>query len=44
MIRMNFKTLNNAIAKKINRIQKHLKDKRERRAKLRKTLATMKRA
>ena len=43
MIRMNFKTSRNAIAKTINRIQKDLRDKRERRAKLRKTLATMKR-
>ena len=43
MIRMNFKTSRNAIAKTINRIQRDLRDKRERRAKLRKTFATMKR-
>ena len=43
MIRMNFKTSRNAIAKTINRIQRDLRDKRERRAKLRKTLATKKR-
>ena len=43
MIRMNFKTSRSAIAKTINRIQRDLRDKRERRAKLRKTLATKKR-
>ena len=43
MIRMNFKTSRNAIAKTINRIQKDLKDKKERRTKLKKTFATMKR-
>ena len=43
MIRMNFKTSRNAIAKTINRIQRDLRDKKERRAKLRKTLATIKR-
>ena len=43
MIRINFKTSRSAIAKTINRIQRDLKDKRERRAKLRKTSATMKR-
>ena len=43
MIRMNFKTSRSVIAKTINRIQRNLKDKKERRAKLRKTLATKKR-
>ena len=43
MIRMNFKTSRSAIAKTINRIQRDLRNKRKRRAKLRKTLATMKR-
>ena len=42
MIRMNFKTSRNAIAKTINRIQRNLKDKKKRRAKLKKTFATMK--
>ena len=43
MIRMNFKTSRNAIVKTINCIQKDLRDKRERRAKLKKTFVTMKR-
>ena len=43
MIRMNFKTSRNVIAKTINRIQKNLKNKKERRAKLRKIFITMKR-
>ena len=43
MIRMNFKTSRNAIAKTINRIQQDLRDKRERRAKLRKIFVTLKR-
>ena len=38
MIRMNFKMSRNAIAKTIDRIERDLKDKRERRAKLRKTI------
>ena len=43
MIRMNFKMSRNAVAKTIKRIQRDLRDKKERRAKLRKTSATMKR-
>ena len=43
IIEMNFKTSRNAIAKAINRIQRNLKEKKERRAKLKKTLKTMKR-
>ena len=43
MIRMNFKTSRSAIAKTINRIQRDLRNKRERRAKLKKTSTAMKR-
>ena len=43
MIRINFKMLRSAIAKTINRIQRDLKNKRERYAKLRKASAAMKR-
>ena len=42
IIRINFKTSRNAIAKTINRIQKDLKDKKKRRAKLKKIFATIK--
>ena len=43
MIRMNFRTSRNAIAKTISHIQRDLRDRRERRAKLRKTSTTLKR-
>ena len=43
IIRLNFKISLNTIAKTIIRIQKNLKDKREKRAKLRKTSAALKR-
>ena len=43
MIRMNFKISRDVIARTINRIQRDLRDKKERRAKLRKTFATIKR-
>ena len=43
MIRMNFRTSCSAIAKTISRIQRDLRDKRERRAKLRKTSTALKR-
>ena len=43
MIRINFKTSRNAIAKTISRIQRDLRDKRERRAKLKKTSTALKR-
>ena len=43
IIRMNFKTSRSAIAKTINRIQRDLRSKKERLAKLRKTSVTMKR-
>ena len=38
IIRMNFKTSRSAIAKTMNDIQRNLKDKRERRAKLKKNI------
>ena len=43
MIRMNFKTSRNVIAKTINRIQRDLRDRKERSAKLKKTSVTTKR-
>ena len=43
IIRINFKTSRNIIAKTINRIQRDLRDKRERRTKLKKIFAIMKR-